>query len=140
MIARGLLPAFSEAAFAEVRRLQTAAPPVDGDAPAIRDLTGLPWSSIDNDSSRDLDQLTVADSLAGGAVRIRVAVADVDALVAAGSALDAHARRNTTSVYTAATIFPMLPEPLSTDLSSLNPGVRIAWPSSSRWTSPATER
>ncbi len=123
MVARGLLPAFSDAALAEVRRLQAGADPRgDGDA-TIRDLTRLLWSSIDNDSSRDLDQLTVAETLAGGAVRVRVAVADVDALVAAGSALDAHARRNTTSVYTAAAIFPMLPEPLSTDLTSLNPGV-----------------
>ena len=90
------------------------------DAPAIRDLTGLLWASIDNDDSRDLDQLTVAETLPGDAVKIRVAVADVDALVKDGSAIDAHARHNTTSVYTAAKIFPMLPEKLSTDLTSLN--------------------
>ena len=96
MVARGLLPAFSDAALAEVRRLQ-AGPPGDNDA-TIRDLTRLLWSSIDNDSSRDLDQLTVAETLDGGVVRVRVAVADVDALVAAGSARDADARRNTTSV------------------------------------------
>ncbi len=68
----------------------------------------------------DLDQLTVAEALAGDKVKIRVAVADVDALVKDGSAIDAHARHNTTSVYTAAEIFPMLPEKLSTDLTSLN--------------------
>ncbi len=121
MVERGLLPAFSAAALDEVRRLEASA---DGGAPAgagIVDLTALPWCSIDNDSSRDLDQLSVAETLAGGLVRLRVAVADVDVLVPRGSALDAHARQNTTSVYTAAAIFPMLPERLSTDLTSLNP-------------------
>jgi exoribonuclease-2 len=86
----------------------------------LLDLRGLPWMSIDNDDSRDLDQLTVAQELPKGAVRIRVAVADVDALVAKGSAVDRHAGHNTTSVYTAAQIFPMLPPRLSTDLTSLN--------------------
>src|SRR5438309_719026 len=80
------------------------------------DLRALPWASIDNDDSRDLDQLTVAEELAGDRVRVLVAVADVDALVAKDSPVDGHAQRNTTSVYTAARIFPMLPERLSTDL------------------------
>jgi exoribonuclease-2 len=84
------------------------------------DLRNLLWVSIDNDDSRDLDQLTVAESLADGRVRILVAVSDVDALVHKGSALDGHASCNTTSVYTPAAIFPMLPEGLSTDLTSLN--------------------
>ena len=90
--------------------------------PRIRDLTALHWCSIDNDDSLDLDQLTACETLAGGAVKIYVAVADVDALVKKGSAIDAHARINTTSVYTSARVFPMLPERLSTDLTSLNPG------------------
>jgi len=118
MIERGLLPDFSAAAVAELDRMQApAVAPNDG---SVRDLTGLLWASIDNDDSRDLDQLTVAESLPGDTVKIRVAVADVDALVRDGSAIDEHARHNTTSVYTAAEIFPMLPERLSTDLTSLN--------------------
>jgi len=117
MVERGLLPTFSEAVSAELRTMQA---PAGGDSSGIRDLTDLPWASIDNDDSRDLDQLTVAEALAGDAVRIRVAVADVDSLVKADSAIDAHARHNTTSVYTAAEIFPMLPRQLSTDLTSLN--------------------
>jgi exoribonuclease-2 len=90
-----------------------------GDSAAIRDLKDLSWASIDNDDSRDLDQLTVAETLPGEKVKIYVAVADVDSLVRNGSAIDEHARHNTTSVYTAARIFPMLPEELSTDLTSL---------------------
>ena len=69
---------------------------------------------------RDLDQLTVAEALPGGATKLLVAIADVDAVVKQRSALDGHARDNTTSVYTAAETFPMLPEKLSTDLTSLN--------------------
>ncbi len=87
----------------------------------IRDLRTLLWCSIDNDDSRDLDQLTVAAPADGpGATKILVAIADVAATVAHGSALDKHASINTTSVYTAAQVFPMLPERLSTDLTSLN--------------------
>ncbi len=119
MVERGLLPEFSPAAMAELARVQAAAS--DRDA-SIRDLTGLLWSSIDNDDSRDLDQLTVAEPGAGRSVKILVAIADVDALVKKESALDAHAKHNTTSVYTAGGMFPMLPEKLSTDLTSLGEG------------------
>ena len=119
MTERGLLPDFSPAVMGEVARSQAAT--ADGD-PGARDLRGLLWCSIDNDDSRDLDQLTVAEPLPGGAVRILVAIADVDAAVTQGSAIDGHARHNTTSVYTAAAIFPMLPERLSTDLTSLGEG------------------
>jgi VacB/RNase II family 3'-5' exoribonuclease len=115
MLARGLEPDFSPAVMAELAGMEAATAP----APAARDLRHLSWSSIDNDDSLDLDQLTVAQAVSGGAVTVLVAVADVDALVAKGSAVDAHAQKNTTSVYTAAEIFPMLPERLSTDLSSL---------------------
>ncbi|HEY8141931.1 MAG TPA: RNB domain-containing ribonuclease [Kofleriaceae bacterium] len=118
MLERGLEPDFSPDVLAESRALKGAA--TAGNDPAIRDLRGLLWASIDNDDSRDLDQLSVAQPLEDDAVRILVAIADVDALVAKGSATDRHAEVNTTSVYTAAEIFSMLPEHLSTDLTSLN--------------------
>ena len=117
MIDRGLLPDFSDAVVAEVGRITSPAADTDS---RIRDLRGLLWASIDNDDSLDLDQLTVAESLSDKAVKILVAVADVDALVKKNSAIDDHARKNTTTVYTAGKIFPMLPEKLSTDLTSLN--------------------
>jgi VacB/RNase II family 3'-5' exoribonuclease len=116
MIERGLEPDFPAAAQQELAAIVGPAKATEN----VRDLRDRLWASIDNDDSRDLDQLTVAESLAGGQVRILVAVADVDALVRKGSALDGHAARNTTSVYTPAAIFPMLPEALSTNLTSLN--------------------
>jgi VacB/RNase II family 3'-5' exoribonuclease len=119
MLDRALLPDFSAAAGAQADALDRAA---TEQGPSIRDLRGLLWASIDNDDSRDLDQLSVAEPLSGGTVKILVAIADVDSTVKAGSAIDDHARTNTTSVYTAAGIFPMLPEKLSTDLTSLAEG------------------
>jgi VacB/RNase II family 3'-5' exoribonuclease len=116
MIDRGLWPEFSPAVVAETAGL--AQPAVARDA-SIRDLRGLLWVSIDNDESRDLDQLSFAEPADAGATRVLVAIADVDALVTKGSAIDAHAGHNTTSVYTAAEIFPMLPTLLSTDRTSL---------------------
>ena len=115
MLERGFLPDFTLRAMAELDAIPAAAT----DA-ATRDLRALLWCSIDNDDSRDLDQLTVAEAMPDGAVKILVAVAEVDALVKQHSALDDHAQQNTTSVYTAAEIFPMLPNKLSTDLTSLN--------------------
>jgi VacB/RNase II family 3'-5' exoribonuclease len=108
---------FSQAALDELRDLREVN--WDG-ATAKKDMRNLLWASIDNDDSLDLDQLTVAEDLPGNKVKILVAVADVDALAKKGSAIDEHARQNTTSVYTAGKIFPMLPEKLSTDLTSLN--------------------
>jgi len=116
---RGLLPDFSDGAIAEAQRLDAAIGPT---GPAIRDLRGSLWASIDNDDSRDLDQLTVAEATASGRTKILIAIADVDAKVKLGMDLDRHAATNTTSVYTDAQIFPMLPERLSTDLTSLNEG------------------
>ena len=115
MLDRGLEPDLTPAARQELAAISGPAQAI----PDLRDLRERLWSSIDNDNSQDLDQLTVAESLSDERVRILVAIADVDALVRKGSALDGHASRNTTSVYTAAVIFSMLPEALSTDLTSL---------------------
>lgn len=117
MLERGLLPDFSPHALAELDGIRESATQAEE---STHDLRSLIWCSIDNDDSRDLDQLTVADTMPGGTAKILVAIADVDAVVKKRSALDDHARQNTTSVYTAAEIFPMLPEKLSTDLTSLN--------------------
>jgi VacB/RNase II family 3'-5' exoribonuclease len=117
MIERGLLPDFSPQALAELDEIDW---PVTRAIEPTRDLRHLIWCSIDNDDSRDLDQLTVAEALSDDSAKVLVAIADVDALVRKGSAIDDHARQNTTSVYTPAKIFPMLPEKLSTDLTSLN--------------------
>ena len=116
---RGLFPDFDRAAIAQ---LASITGPGRETGPAIRDLTALSWASIDNDDSMDLDQLTAAREEAGGVVTTFVAVADVDALVREGTPIDRHARHNTTSVYTGVEIFPMLPEKLSTDFTSLNEG------------------
>lgn len=118
MIERGLLPDFSAQVITELGKIQSAVVTNNGDS--IRDLRNLLWCSIDNDDSLDLDQLTVAEEIPGGQVKIYVAVADVDSLVKENTAINDHARQNTTSVYTAAEIFPMLPEKLSTNLTSLN--------------------
>jgi exoribonuclease-2 len=120
MLERGLLPDFSAEAIAELERLQAPAVTEDGLAEDPRDMRDLLWASIDNDDSLDLDQLTVAAVMPGDKVKVLVAIADVDSLVKNGSAINEHARHNTTSVYTAAMIFPMLPEKLSTNLTSLN--------------------
>ncbi|MCE9644694.1 MAG: RNB domain-containing ribonuclease [Chloroflexi bacterium] len=120
MIERGMLPDFSSETLAELEKLskQTAG----DDSAGIRDLRNMLWCSIDNNDSRDLDQLTAAEILPSSRVKILVAIADVASLIAKGSAIDLHARNNTTSVYTAAEIFPMLPEKVSTDMTSLNFG------------------
>lgn len=116
---RGLEPEFPRAV---LRQLEQIDAPGDAAGADVVDLTAMPWCSIDNDDSRDLDQITVSEMLDDGSVRIRVAIADVDALVGKDTPIDRHAQINTTSVYTSARIFPMLPEKLSTDLTSLNPG------------------
>ena len=119
MLQRGLKPEFSAEALAQLETIHHAATATDA---AVRDLRGLLWASIDNDDSRDLDQLSVAEHLGDGTIKVMVAIADVDSLVPRDSPIDEHASNNTTSVYTAAQIFPMLPEKLSTDLTSLNEG------------------
>jgi len=117
MFSRGLKPEFSASVQQQLGKIKG---PAQEEGSHIRDLTAMPWCSIDNDDSRDLDQLTVIQALGQGRVRLLVAVADVDALVVKGSAIDQHARINTTSVYTSARVFPMLPERLCHDLTSLN--------------------
>lgn len=119
MLDYGLVPDFPPEALAQLRTLTE---PSQDASPNVRDLRSKLWSSIDNDDSRDLDQLSVAEPLAQNAAKILVAIADVDCLVKAGTPIDAHAEANTTSVYTAARVFPMLPERLSTDLTSLAEG------------------
>ncbi len=115
MVARGLEPEFPVEALAEAERLRGPSAPYGAD---VRDLRKLSWCSIDNDDSRDLDQLTVAAPIPGGA-RVMVAIADVSASVLPGSAVDGHAGVNTTSIYTVPQNFPMLPDRLSTNLTSL---------------------
>ncbi len=119
LLENGFIAELPAAAREEAGRLHAASTSV----PGVRDLRSLLWSSIDNDDSRDLDQIEVAEKLAGNLVRVRVGIADVDALVHRGSAIDAYAAQNTCTVYTGARIFPMLPESLSTDYTSLGEGV-----------------
>ena len=105
MLERGLEPEFPAPALAELDRVHGPAASARSD---VRDLRDRLWCSIDNDDSRDLDQLSVAEPLAGGGATIVVAIADVDALVEKGSALDTHAAHNTTS----STHPPRMPFPL----------------------------
>ena len=114
---RGLEPDIPPDALAQADAAKGA--PTTTEEP-VRDLQSRLWCSIDNDDSRDLDQLSVAEALPDGDVRLLVAIADVDAAVAKGTPVDRHAALNTTSVYTPGVIFPMLPEKFSTDLTSLN--------------------
>ena len=117
MVEAGFQPDFPAEVAREVQARQQAAPKLSGSG--IRDLRSLLWSSIDNDSSRDLDQVEYVEPLAEGTLRLLVGIADVDASVPKGSATDHHAAVESTSVYTGVAVFPMLPGELSTDLTSL---------------------
>ena len=121
MLQNGFEPEFPREAQQQLAQIQqhppTAAPSAD-----IRDLRSLLWSSIDNDTSRDLDQIEVAEELADGTTKVMIGIADVDAFVARDSAIDRHAAKETTTVYTGVRNFPMLPEQLSTGLTSLLEG------------------
>jgi VacB/RNase II family 3'-5' exoribonuclease len=119
MIAEGFDPDFPPGVQMELSALASRPAPASGGD--VKDLRSSLWSSIDNDSSRDLDQIEVAERVNTG-IRVLVGIADVDADVAPGSAIDGHAAGQTTSVYTGVRTFPMLPERLSTDLTSLNEG------------------
>jgi VacB/RNase II family 3'-5' exoribonuclease len=116
MISRGLTPDFPDAEISELNKILL---PATYKPEIAKDMRDLLWCSVDNADSLDLDQLTYAESLEGNKVRILVAIADVDALVGVNSPIDNHAGQNTASVYTVAMIFPMLPEKLSTNLTSL---------------------
>jgi VacB/RNase II family 3'-5' exoribonuclease len=124
MRAHGFEPEFGPQVQQQVDALAdpSAHPPSVAPGVGIRDLRGLPWSSIDNDTSRDLDQLEVAEPLPGGATKVLVAIADVDAYVPKHSAIDEYAAKATTTVYTGVRNFPMLPEALSNGTTSLLEG------------------
>ncbi len=119
-IEAGFLPDFSASVKREVESL--ARKPPELSAPAVRDLRELLWSSIDDSKTRDLDQVEYAAALSNGDTRLLIGIADVDAFVPKGSAIDERAAQNSTSVYTGVRTFPMLPEELSTDLTSLVAG------------------
>jgi len=116
MLDAGFHPDFPPAVAREIQALKSLPP---SGSSQVRDLRALLWSSIDNDSSRDLDQVEYAEKLPDGTIRLLVGIADVDSSVRKGSATDLHASTETTSVYTGVATFPMLPEELSTDLTSL---------------------
>src|ERR1700678_2667322 len=111
MIEHGFQPEFPAGSDAQLASIQ--AHPEWPPAPGAQDLRSLLWSSIDNDTSKDLDQIEWAEQLADGRIRVLVGVADVDARVSLGTALDTHAKSETTSVYTGVIVFPMLPAELS---------------------------
>lgn len=119
MLANGFRPDFEDAVRAQTAQLRINMPPTPKNA-AARDLRDLPWSSIDNDTSRDLDQIEVAERLPNGTTRVLIGIADVDTAVPKGSPIDLHAEREGTTVYTGVENFSMIPEALSTGLTSLN--------------------
>jgi VacB/RNase II family 3'-5' exoribonuclease len=118
MLAHGFDPDFPPQVPQQLADLK-AHPPQVAPGGSIRDLRNLLWSSIDNDTSRDLDQIEVAERLPDGNIKVLIAIADVDAFVTKNSPIDEHAAQQTTSVYTGVRIFPMLPEELSTGVTSL---------------------
>ena len=117
MVEAGFRPDFSPEILQSVQAMKQQ--PSPGATPETRDLRALLWSSIDNDTSRDLDQIEYTEKAADGSTRLLIGIADVDWAVAKGTPTDAQAAFETTSVYTGVSTFPMLPAELSTDLTSL---------------------
>jgi VacB/RNase II family 3'-5' exoribonuclease len=122
MIEHGFQPDFPKGVDTELAAIQAhpEPPSAQGSSAEFQDLRSLLWSSIDNDTSKDLDQIEWAEQLPDGRIRIMVGVADVDVRVAEGTVIDSHARSETTSVYTGVKVFPMLPAQLSEGVTSLN--------------------
>jgi VacB/RNase II family 3'-5' exoribonuclease len=118
MIEHGFQPEFPAGSDTQLASIQ--AHPEPPAVPGAQDLRSLLWSSIDNDTSKDLDQIEWAEQLADGRIRVLIGVADVDARVGRGTVLDGHAKSETTSVYTGVKVFPMLPAELSEGITSLN--------------------
>ena len=118
MMKHGFQPDFSPQVQQQLADLKVH-PPQVAVTPSVRDLRNLLWSSIDNDTSRDLDQIEVAEAIGNGDVKIMVGIADVDAFVPHQTPIDQHAARETTTVYTGIRNFPMIPEELSTGVTSL---------------------
>jgi exoribonuclease-2 len=121
MLGNGFHPDFPPQIQTQIASIRAAAPAVPG--PAVKDLRSLLWSSIDNDTSRDLDQIEYAERQPDGTTRVLIGIADVDGSVQKGSPIDLHAAAECVSVYTGVETFPMLPEELSTGLTSLNENV-----------------
>lgn len=117
---RGFTITFPFDALAEANALREDTWIERGGAP-VQDLRALPWFSIDNEGARTLDQITCAD-VHGSALRLFVAIPDVDSIVPAGSALDRHARHHVRSIYTPAERFPLFPEAVANNLGSLRQG------------------
>jgi VacB/RNase II family 3'-5' exoribonuclease len=122
MIEHGFNPDFPDGVDTELAAIQAQSQPPSARSSAseFNDLRGLLWSSIDNDTSKDLDQIEWAEQLPDGRIRVLIGVADVDARVTRGTIIDTHARSETTSVYTGVKVFPMLPPELSEGITSLN--------------------
>jgi exoribonuclease-2 len=116
MLHEGFHPDFPPGTDEQIEAIRQSPPSTQG----LKDLRGLLWSSIDNDTSRDLDQIEYAEKVDGG-IRVKVGIADVSARVEIGTPIDQHAADQTVTVYTAVKNFSMLPEELSTDLTSLEP-------------------
>lgn len=120
MTESGLFAEFSSLVNKQLQEIHSIDFSLKANQQGLVDLTALAWCSLDNDDSLDLDQLTVSETLLDGRFKIYVAIADVDVYIKKNSAIDLHAKHNTTSVYSSIKIFPMLPTALSNDLTSLN--------------------